>query len=83
MTLSRRDFLLGATAVAATIAVPVVVRAEPKIIRSHYLTDPDAWYLVESKHPVARAMQRTKQRVGADVYNNAFDDWRCIVASPT
>jgi len=27
MTLSRRDFLLGATAVAATVAVPIVVVA--------------------------------------------------------
>ena len=42
MTLSRRDFLIGATAVAATIAMPVVVEAKAsEVYERHTFSWPD------------------------------------------
>ena len=47
MTLSRRDFLLGATAVVAGAALPMIVapitaKAGTRVVSAKYLTDPHA-----------------------------------------
>ena len=87
MTLSRRDFLLGATAVAATIAVPVVVEAEPSIYAHQYrfvsyargfLVDyeeiPDeSWALIGKIGEYRkRTIQHEKRQTAADMFGAAF-----------
>ena len=79
MTLSRRDFLLGATAIAATIAVPIVAEADklPKYRVNEYLIDPDAWFIVTGK-PEQQMIQWTEHQ-----NPHSWDNGRFIYGSAT
>jgi hypothetical protein len=68
--LTRRRFFqaLAASVVAVGVPLPIGRPARYRVRETDYLTDSDAWFMA-----LARAMQQTKQTVGADVFNGAFN----------
>jgi hypothetical protein len=72
MGLTRRRFFqaLAASVVVAGVPLPIGMSALT-VSSNHYLTDADAWFLNDWS-ALACAVQRTKEREAARVFNRAF-----------
>ncbi len=72
MELTRRRFFQALAASALVLGVPLPIGMPASAVKfvnpNWYMADADTWY-----HGVARAMQQTKQEVGASVFNKGWD----------